>query len=338
MRVSPVDKLPWDLADSSDERGRLQDFLALADGATDLRLPFGRQHSVTSHGRFDLGTELLSRMTTRSVGPGAHFIVENVPGGEAAADATGAEVQRCGASTWLRVGRSHPAKSPSEGHVVELLLFVEGLTQMDRGLLGPLLRRPDMAYELGLAIGYGPFDRTGPLAAQWVEAGEDWTASVADESAGLQDERFAGALRHELLRLLERATDDVFEDGYCSPMAKRALLMVQHGGRPVVRAIGEVILSGDAPSRPSGELLHWLGDLEDGRSYEARRELLERVLLDTDDLAIQDGACAGLAFMKDPRSIPCLKRSLERGSGPVLRENLQEALSEMESFAKWLDS
>lgn len=100
-------------------------------------------------------------------------------------------------------------------------------------------------------------------------------------------------------------------------------------GDAAIAAIHKLVVD---PSSNVGivvEVAQWVGEASDPASLEERREILEG-LLKAATPRIRHGAATGLAAIDDPRSVPALRRALERESSRRVKDYLLLVLEQVQ--------
>lgn len=81
-----------------------------------------------------------------------------------------------------------------------------------------------------------------------------------------------------------------------------------------------------------------LGDINHKPTYNYRRWLLEKALLECSSQIVRDGANVGLSYMDDPHTIPFLKKAIQNEENPLLCKVMNKTLSQLEDTQKCLCS
>ncbi len=161
------------------------------------------------------------------------------------------------------------------------------------------------------------------------------TASMAPHAAApsrgriLNLEESFEKIRQEAQNLFRGARGQRFENGLESAFSRDLVSLVKKHGDVAVKAIAEIVLSEEAHAEVIGEALHWLGDIDDPKSYSSRLDLLEKSLKSPSP-SVRDGAALGIAFLDNPHAIPFLQDAIKQEKHPGLRQDLQQVLDQLE--------
>ena len=136
-------------------------------------------------------------------------------------------------------------------------------------------------------------------------------------------------VRKQLETLCRAAAGEHFEDGVESLFARELVSLIQQHGDRATEALASLLAGNSIGEEVASEALRWLGLMERGPSYEARRELLEGCL-SSSHAAIRDGALLGLSFLDDPHAVPHLRAAMEREARQWLREQMREVVAQLE--------
>jgi len=153
---------------------------------------------------------------------------------------------------------------------------------------------------------------------------------LSDSSTTLPDPafgRFRGrAVKAEVQRLFSLATFVEFESGMTNDFSDGLEEAIETFGEVALEHVQEFVLDEKIPFTIAAETLRYIGNTESERYAEGRRKLLEACLLNSRFMLVRDGAAAGLSYMEDSNSIPCLMRAIDTESHEELRNDLLEVL------------
>jgi hypothetical protein len=156
-----------------------------------------------------------------------------------------------------------------------------------------------------------------------------WEAEWLEKSVAIQQDR-REEIRQKTAALFAVATDQRFEDGMESEFSNELVTLVEEHGDAAVTAIAHLILSEIVSAEVAAEALRWLGRMDHVPTYNTRLWLLERGLF-CSSAQVRDGAALGLAAMDNPHAITYLKQAIQREKNAALREDLTQALMQLEA-------
>lgn len=125
--------------------------------------------------------------------------------------------------------------------------------------------------------------------------------------------------------------DEHFEDGMYSNFSRELLKAVEEYGIAAMSEIAYLIIYDRVGHGVASEALRWLGRISDVKTYGWRLWLLEKSLYSRSYL-VRDGAVLGLASMGDTAAVPYLREAANRETIDGLREDMQQALEELEAL------
>jgi hypothetical protein len=140
-----------------------------------------------------------------------------------------------------------------------------------------------------------------------------------------------------LTQAFREAEYQEFEDGMDSEFSTELNSLVQGHGELAVRAIDDIIRSGNFGAGVIAEALKQIGAIFHEPTREARLALLLRQLKD-DDPRVRDGASLGIADIDDPNAINDVREALTRERYPLLSTNLQLVLDQLIATQRCLDT
>ena len=159
----------------------------------------------------------------------------------------------------------------------------------------------------------------------------NWTTAprpgLLEHSTALQETPVE--LSRKIAVLFEAAKDQHFEDGMESEFSRELTTLIAAYGNMTVQELAYLVLSEKVNAEVASEALRWLGNMPHDASFHFRLWLLERSLLCSSPM-VRDGALLGLASLDDPRAIPYIKRAIEREQCEALRNNMEQALVQLE--------
>lgn len=146
----------------------------------------------------------------------------------------------------------------------------------------------------------------------------------ATERPTVGDELYAA-----IAGLFRAASTELFEDGLASPFADALTAIVRKHGTAAMEVIAHLIVYERVLAEVASEALRWLGRMEHSTTYGYRRWLLERSVRCSSP-RVRDGAGLGLAALDDPHAIPYLQQAIRCERCQELRQDLEQALAQLE--------
>jgi hypothetical protein len=143
------------------------------------------------------------------------------------------------------------------------------------------------------------------------------TGSVSNPVANY---RLLADLYDEMMAIFAVGEHEYFEAGMDSMFSRNLIARIEANGNLAISVIFYLIRSVDMDTDVASEALRRLGEIVDEETYQLRRRLLEHFLLTSKSASIRDGALHGLAYMKDPRSVPALQKALKKEPTKLLRK------------------
>ena len=122
------------------------------------------------------------------------------------------------------------------------------------------------------------------------------------------------------------------EDEFTNSLSE---LIGQYEGNAVIE-IQHLILKEEIPPESAEATLRILGDLDHKPTYNYRRWLIEKALIEGSLAIVRNGASVGLSYMDDPHTIPFLKKAISKEENPLLRKVMDKTLSQLEDTQKCL--
>jgi hypothetical protein len=158
------------------------------------------------------------------------------------------------------------------------------------------------------------------------------TTTLIDFEAPLTTEE--GTLAREVLQRIvitfDKAKELLFEDGIESDFSRELVSLIKSYGDIAMRVLANLILNEEVNAEIASEVLRWLGQMEDPKTYSHRLGLLEQSLY-CSSARVRDGAALGLAFLDDPHAVPDLREAIQREPYPELREDMEQVLEQLEN-------
>lgn len=136
----------------------------------------------------------------------------------------------------------------------------------------------------------------------------------------------AHSVKENVVRLFSLAKSVEFESGMTNAFSERLEELIETHGERALEAIQEHVLNERIPFTIAAEALRYIGNTESNKFADFRRKLLETCLLNSRFMLVRDGAAAGISYIDDSKSIPCLKQAIEQEAHPELRNDLLEVL------------
>lgn len=136
-------------------------------------------------------------------------------------------------------------------------------------------------------------------------------------------------LVNQLSKFLATASEEIFEDGIMSQLAKGLIYLVEAYGEIAVQELARQIITKQIDGEVASEALQWMGRIDHQSSHTMRLWLLERALF-CGSMYVRDGAGLGTASLNDPAAIPFLRRAIAQEKNSALREDLEQVLSQLE--------
>ena len=140
----------------------------------------------------------------------------------------------------------------------------------------------------------------------------------------------------DLRKIIRDSATEIFFDGMESVFTNELRRLLYFYGPLAVRAIGNVVKSGDANSETVGEILKVLGSDENPVTYGDRVALM-LAGLQSSDPSIRDAASLGIASLDDPGLLEEVLAAVEREAMPQLRRNL-ELVADQLRLTEWQGS
>lgn len=140
-------------------------------------------------------------------------------------------------------------------------------------------------------------------------------------------------VRQSIAELIRSTVERPITDGYKIRVVDEVLWYVRRYNNLALGALVELISNGYIGSELAGDILKWIGEMDERASCRKRREFLENILLTTESIPIRDGANLGLAFLDDPDSVPAFRKVIERERSTEMRDLLKGTLRQLEETA-----
>lgn len=136
----------------------------------------------------------------------------------------------------------------------------------------------------------------------------------------------AQSVKNEIERLFSMATFVDLESGMTNDFSDGLVKAIESYGVVALEHIQELVLDENIPFTIAAEVMRYIGNIESGGYVEARRKTLESCLLNSRYMLVRDGAAAGISYIDDSKSIPCLQRAIKQEKHSELKKDLQEVL------------
>lgn len=143
-------------------------------------------------------------------------------------------------------------------------------------------------------------------------------------------EVYPTSIEQKFKKLFRAAREEVFEDGMVSNFSKGLVFLIERYSNVAIDILTRFITTETVNPEVASEALRWIGHIEHPASYHYRRWLLEQSLFRS-SARVRDGALLGLALLDDPHAILYLKRAIRREIYPVLREDMENVLAQLEN-------
>jgi hypothetical protein len=134
-------------------------------------------------------------------------------------------------------------------------------------------------------------------------------------------------IEKEILNIFQSGEGDIFEDGMESNFSRSISSFVQRHGKSAISEIGHIVRHGLFNDDVISEALRCLARLDDSRTHNYRRWLLEKTL-ESESFYMRDAAASGLSFMDDERSIVALEKAMAREKNKELRDDMADVLEQ----------
>lgn len=135
----------------------------------------------------------------------------------------------------------------------------------------------------------------------------------------------------EVANLFALATHISLEPGFSNSFSEGLEQVIVEYGEPALHEIAELILGKKTKSSIAMEALQYVGRAESRTYLNARRNMLERCLLESDSAWVRDGAGLGIASINDSRSISAIKKAIRRETSEALKEDLNLVLDQLQA-------
>lgn len=135
----------------------------------------------------------------------------------------------------------------------------------------------------------------------------------------------------EIRNLFAMAKHIDIEPGFSNAFSEGLEQAIAEYGEPALHEITKVILSERTKSSIAMEALQYVGHAESRTFLDARRNMLERCLLQSRSAWVRDGAGLGIASLNDCRSIDALEKAIENETSEALKEDLTLVLDQLQA-------
>ena len=140
-------------------------------------------------------------------------------------------------------------------------------------------------------------------------------------------------LVEEIANLFSLANHIALEPGYPNAFSEGLDLVIAENGEPALKAIQDLILSERVKSSIAMEALQYVGDAESRTWLNARRNMLEMCLRESNSSWVRDGAGLGIASLNDVRSIGAIKEAIQKEPSDALKEDLNLVLRQLQNIS-----
>lgn len=130
--------------------------------------------------------------------------------------------------------------------------------------------------------------------------------------------------------------EETIEGEIAEKLAKDLSELIRQYEGVAVNEIQHFILKEEVAPGSAEAALIILGDINHKPTYNYRRWLLEKSLIDCSSQIVRDGANVGLSYMDDPHAIPFLKKAIQNEENPLLCKVMNKTLSQLEDTQKCL--
>jgi len=146
------------------------------------------------------------------------------------------------------------------------------------------------------------------------------------------DPQTSPTLAHEIETIFARATDEEFEDGIQSELARQLTTIIERHGKEALLSIA-TILKKESDSTLEAQTLRILGRMRSHHTHNLRLWLIKRGLTSSSVL-VRDAAGLGLSSLGDPSVISTLREAACREPYTELREDLERIISGLERTSR----
>ena len=123
--------------------------------------------------------------------------------------------------------------------------------------------------------------------------------------------------------------DEIFESGFESKLSSSLEILVKKYGKLAINGLMELIKSERISIESKAETLKFMGEISHHESHNERRDYLIRELSNKLPI-IRDSAGVGLSFLDDPLAIPKIEEAISLEDNPMVKDDLQLVLNQLE--------
>ena len=134
-------------------------------------------------------------------------------------------------------------------------------------------------------------------------------------------------IERQILEIFQSGEGEIFEDGMESNFSRLLSSFIQKQGKSAISEIDHIVRNGLSSDDVISEVLSSLARLDDTRTYNYRRWLLEKTL-ESESFYMRDAATMGLSFMDDKHSIAALEKAIAREVNKELRVDMLDVLEQ----------
>jgi hypothetical protein len=135
-------------------------------------------------------------------------------------------------------------------------------------------------------------------------------------------------IEKQILEIFKSGEGETFEDGMESNFSRSLSRFVRKYGSNGLVEVVQIILHGETNNEVVSEAILCLSRLDDCRTYQYRRWLIEKVL-ESEEFYIRDAAISGLSHLDDKDSIPAIEKAVSSEKNTELKEDMEKVLAEL---------
>jgi len=132
--------------------------------------------------------------------------------------------------------------------------------------------------------------------------------------------------------LIDRATEEVFEDGEDNAVYRDLSAFVACNSVTGVQTLAVRLVSSFTNAGAAADIVRSLARIQHAESHNDRLWIAER-LLTSDSPLTRDASGIAIAELNDPHAIPALQAAIDAESIPELRKDLEAVLRDLEDDA-----
>lgn len=134
-------------------------------------------------------------------------------------------------------------------------------------------------------------------------------------------------IEKQILEIFQSGEGEIFEDGMESNFSRSLSSFIQKQGKSAIGEIDHIVRNRLSSDDVISEVLSCLARLDDTRTYNYRRWLLEKTL-ESESFYMRDAAIMGLSFMDDKHSVTALEKAIAREVNKELRVDMLDVLEQ----------